>query len=89
MKSKTAPMKAPGAPKVSTPSQGQGGGKPHIRMRHLKPGGGASAFPTAPVAFPQSPGAMGGAPDMGAGGGAAPPIAGAAGPGAAGGDLGQ
>lgn len=86
MKTKIAPMKSPASPKVSTPSQGQGGGKPHIRMRHLKPGGGASAFPTAPVAFPQGAGAM--APDPGAGGGAAP-MPGAAGPGAAGGDMGQ
>lgn len=72
-------------PKMGKPATvGGGGGKPHMRMRKLKPGGGASAFPTAPVAFPTPPGA----PD--AGGPPMPmPMAGAAGPGGGPGDTGQ
>jgi hypothetical protein len=73
-------MKKMGKP----PVMGGGGGKPHIRMRKLKAAGGASAFPTAPVAFPAAPGAMG-TPDQSLGG----PPPGAAGPGGGPGDMGQ
>lgn len=85
--SKMAPMKSAAMPKAKASPMGDGGGsKPHLRMRKLKPGGGASAFPTAPVAFPQAPGAIGaGSPGMAMSG----PMPGAAGAGAAGGDMGQ
>ena len=42
------------APKMSKPPTIGGGGKPHIRMRKLKTVA-ASAFPTAPAAFPPAP----------------------------------
>ena len=55
--------------KVPMPKMGKapampsgGGAKPHIRMRKMKPVP-PSAFPTAPMAFPQSP--IPGGADMG------------------------